>query len=534
MLTMNILTRDQSSAAWTDALSSSELTDKPRVVKIGNRQIALFRSGGQIYACNNRCPHEGYPLSEGTLSGGCVLTCNWHNWKFDLDSGDTLVGGDRLRRYPAREEGGRILIDVSDPPAEEIIDAAIADLLDCFDDHEYDRMAREIARILKVGGDPIVAVRAALNDTYEKFEYGMSHAIAVAADWLGLYRGFDGDPAKQLTCITEIVAYLAWDTQRQQRFPYPEAQTAYDADAFVAAVEREDEDAAIAMIRGGLAEGFGFDDFYEGLARAALAHYQDFGHSLIYVLKAREFVAEAGPETLEPVLLLLARSLVYATREDLIPEFKAYGPALDAWLGKPGVPDTGILKAGGVALVLNEIATYGDDPAAVYDSLFQAAVWQMLHMDLNYSMATEGPVQDNVGWLDFTHALTFANAVRRVCADFPALWPQGLLQIGCFLGRNGKYTDGTQDVEEWFVDDPLGFVSSARDRVVDHGQFEYIVAAHMLKLSHALAEEMNASPDAAWHAPGAAALNRFLNSPLKRKHPLRTARQAFDIVKREG
>jgi len=28
-----------------------------------------------------------------------VLTCNWHNWKFDLASGETLVGRDPVRAY---------------------------------------------------------------------------------------------------------------------------------------------------------------------------------------------------------------------------------------------------------------------------------------------------------------------------------------------------------------------------------------------------------------------------------------------------
>ena len=302
----------------------------------------------------------------------------------------------------------------------------------------------------------------------------------------------------------------------------------------MAAIEHEDEEAAIAFVRGALRDGLGFDDLYEGLARAALAHYQDFGHSLIYVLKAREFVAAAGPETLEPVLLLLVRSLVYATREDLIPEFKAYAPALAGWSNDGSVPDTKILQAGGVAPAVNEIAKSGPDPLTVYNALFDAASWQMLHMDIGYSLATRGPVQDNVGWLSFTHTLTFANAVRRVCTDFPTLWPAGLLQIGCFLGRNGKYVDATQDGQQWHVDDPLAFVKEKRDGVIDHGQFEYIVAAHMLKLSHALAEEIEAQPNASWTSIAAAALNRFLNSPLKRKHPLRTARQALEMVKREG
>ena len=54
---------------------------------------------------------EGYPLSEGVLTNGCVLTCNWHNWKFDLASGVTLVGGDQVTRFPIRLEGGRVLLE---------------------------------------------------------------------------------------------------------------------------------------------------------------------------------------------------------------------------------------------------------------------------------------------------------------------------------------------------------------------------------------------------------------------------------------
>jgi nitrite reductase/ring-hydroxylating ferredoxin subunit len=45
-------------------------------------------------------------LSEGVLTDGCILTCNWHDWKFDLGSGETLVGGDRLTRFPTRLQDG--------------------------------------------------------------------------------------------------------------------------------------------------------------------------------------------------------------------------------------------------------------------------------------------------------------------------------------------------------------------------------------------------------------------------------------------
>ena len=519
---------------WRDLIAVADLSDGPRVVKVDGKQIAVFLSANNAYACNNRCPHEGYPLSEGSLSAGCVLTCNWHNWKFDLETGDTLVGGDKLRLYPTRIKDGRVLIDVSDPPPETIIAAALDDLVDAFDDHDYDRMARDVARLKKAGGDPLDALRTTIHATFDKFEYGTGHAVAAAADWLALRERFAGDPTGQLACSIEPIAHFAWDTLRQRRFPFPSETRAFDEKSLIAAIEAEDEQAAVAYVRGALTAPGGLDALWRALSFSALAHYQDFGHALIYVEKSRELIERLGPSILDPVLLMLTRSLVFATREDLIPEFKAYRPMLDGWRGGHAAPDVQTLRHGGVAAVLGAVEASGASPLATYDALMDAASWQMLHMQLSYSLSTTGPVQNNVGWLDFTHALTFGNAVRRTCAAYPELWPAGLLQIGCFLGRNAGFIDETQDMTQWYVHDPADFVRSAVVNTVDHGQSEYIVAAHILKTATAIRGEIDARPDAPWAGTAAAALNRFLNSPLKRKHALRTANQALDIVAREG
>src|SRR5215831_1199805 len=92
--------------------------DGYRLVRQQGRQVLLVAVGGKIFAIANRCPHEGYPLSEGTLGPGCVLTCNWHNWKFDLSSGQALIGRDPVRTYPVETRGDEIFIDLSDPPAD--------------------------------------------------------------------------------------------------------------------------------------------------------------------------------------------------------------------------------------------------------------------------------------------------------------------------------------------------------------------------------------------------------------------------------
>ncbi|MFT5220554.1 MAG: nitrite reductase/ring-hydroxylating ferredoxin subunit [Planctomycetota bacterium] len=130
--------------------------------RIAGRQIAFFNTENGIRACDNRCPHEGYSLSERSISDNCTLTCNWHNWKFNLESGENLYGGDRLRTYPVEVRGNEIWVDVTELPFAERYSAIFASLKDAFDDYSYDRIAREIARLCKLGADPFDALRIAV------------------------------------------------------------------------------------------------------------------------------------------------------------------------------------------------------------------------------------------------------------------------------------------------------------------------------------------------------------------------------------
>lgn len=66
---------------------------RPKVVKVGELEVALFRSGERLYAIGNRCPHRGAPLSRGRLEcaeGPPAVRCPLHGWLFDLGSGRCL------------------------------------------------------------------------------------------------------------------------------------------------------------------------------------------------------------------------------------------------------------------------------------------------------------------------------------------------------------------------------------------------------------------------------------------------------------
>jgi nitrite reductase/ring-hydroxylating ferredoxin subunit len=522
-------------ATWIDAGPRAALEQKGRrVLKAGGKQILLIADGGRIFACNNRCPHEGYPLSEGTLGPACTLTCNWHNWKFDLANGETLVGGDRLRQYPIEMRDGRIWIDVSDPPGELRRARALANLAEASDDDDYERMAREVARFLRAGGDPLEPLRRMIDRSAARFEYGMTHAYAAAPDWLALYEAAATE-AQWLTALVEPIAHISRDTLREADYPYTADAAAWDVEAFVACIEAEDEAGAVARLNGALAGGGApLADVRRALARAALAHYQDFGHSAIYVRKAFELIDRLGGSVAPPVLRALTRSLVYATREDKIPEFRHYAKVLAAW---PAVPGPAAKPEDFLGLSVNaaleRVLTLPGNNEAKYRLLLEACALAMLRFDTTVDVHTTKPVSHNVGWLDFTHTLTFGNAARHLCREQPALWPQALLQLACFLGRNAPFLQEEAD-EAWHVGDPQQFFARERTALYDHGIREPIFACHRVKVLAAVAEEVTWAGDSSLSHTVLAATNRYLNTPIKGHHALRAAHQALSFIEAEG
>jgi nitrite reductase/ring-hydroxylating ferredoxin subunit len=505
-----------------------------KVVRRAGKQVLLIAADGKLFAIANRCPHEGYPLSEGTLSegrAGCVLTCNWHNWKFDLASGTALVGRDPVRIYALEVRDGEIFVDLADPSAQAQRERALKGLSMAIADNDRARMAREVARLEHAGFDAREAVAHAFAGRNDFFETGMTHAHAAAADWLALAERAPSDAAR-LTAMLEPIGHVAWDTRGADRFAYTAETRPWSAEAFLAAIEAENEAGAVALLRGALAGGVAHEAILKALGRAALSHYADFGHSAIYTFKSGQLIARLGAE--EAVLLSLTRSLIAATREERLPEFRAYEKALAAWDGAgdaPAKPEDFIGLSIDAALK-RTLASSGRPAHEVYDALLGAAAWNLLHFDTAFDAATQNAIADNVSWLDFTHALTFANAVRHICAAQPDLWPRGLLQMALFVGRNKAYVRAQQDVDAWRAGGD--FVAREMQGLFDHGIIEPIIACHRLKMLFALEDETAAAPGAPWLPAMRAAMNRWLHTPQKRHHGLRLAAQAQDFVAREG
>jgi nitrite reductase/ring-hydroxylating ferredoxin subunit len=80
---------------------------------IENHTIAIFIYDSKIYAIDNRCPHMGFPLNQGTVKDG-ILTCHWHHARFDLMNGGTFDqwAGD-VTSFPVEiRNGNEIWIDI--------------------------------------------------------------------------------------------------------------------------------------------------------------------------------------------------------------------------------------------------------------------------------------------------------------------------------------------------------------------------------------------------------------------------------------
>jgi phenylpropionate dioxygenase-like ring-hydroxylating dioxygenase large terminal subunit len=73
---------------WYPVCYSSQLTGKPKQITLLGEKIVLVRDRGTAYALKDRCPHRGVPLSEGNQQFPGTISCAYHGWTFDLETGE--------------------------------------------------------------------------------------------------------------------------------------------------------------------------------------------------------------------------------------------------------------------------------------------------------------------------------------------------------------------------------------------------------------------------------------------------------------
>ena len=94
-----------------------------KTVTAGTTSLALTNVDGEFTAMDNRCPHQGGPLGEGSIEvgtdGQCWLRCPWHGWDFDPKTGRSPGGhedsGQQLYPVEARDDGIYVGIEAEAP-----------------------------------------------------------------------------------------------------------------------------------------------------------------------------------------------------------------------------------------------------------------------------------------------------------------------------------------------------------------------------------------------------------------------------------
>jgi nitrite reductase/ring-hydroxylating ferredoxin subunit/uncharacterized membrane protein len=99
-------------ADWTAVLPVESLQNgKPQRVEVDGVGLVLCRTGnnGEISAFGEFCPHLAAPMSDGWIDRG-RLVCPWHGSRFDVCSGEVLLGPSAapLPRYQTRISDGMI------------------------------------------------------------------------------------------------------------------------------------------------------------------------------------------------------------------------------------------------------------------------------------------------------------------------------------------------------------------------------------------------------------------------------------------
>lgn len=107
-------TDEHAEAATWHPVPDNELPDEGRVrsTVLDGRSVALTRCGGRVGALENRCPHQGGPVGEGSIENG-MLRCPWHGYDYDPLTGQPPPGfSDAVTAYAVDERADGVFVEL--------------------------------------------------------------------------------------------------------------------------------------------------------------------------------------------------------------------------------------------------------------------------------------------------------------------------------------------------------------------------------------------------------------------------------------
>jgi nitrite reductase/ring-hydroxylating ferredoxin subunit len=288
----------------------------------GGLGLAVFAHEGRFFACDNRCPHMGFPLSRGTVHDG-LLTCHWHHARFDLEGGGTLDPfADNVRTFPVVVENGQVYVLTEDRPEQGSRTPYWFGRLEEGLEHSLEYvLAKSTIALLSNGVDAREVVRTIgrYGLRYRARGWGMGMTILTAIGWL----------IPELNAEDRALAlfhggfHVADDTRGSSpRFdlePLPSTDVALDRLEvwFRRAVEVRDQDGAERVLQTAIANDASASVLANMLFAAATDHiYVDAGHVLDFINKACEYLDLVGWAEARHTLPSLVAGLCRAQRSE--------------------------------------------------------------------------------------------------------------------------------------------------------------------------------------------------------------------------
>jgi nitrite reductase/ring-hydroxylating ferredoxin subunit len=428
---MGDATDDPSGTGFVEAVDLSTLEAEGRkLVTRAGHAIALFHHEGEVRAVDNRCPHMGFPLTEGTVEEG-VLTCHWHHARFELSCGDTFdPWADDVPTYPVEVRDGTVYVRPepvrTDPPAV----------------HWAERLEDGLERNFR-----LVLAKAAIGLD----DAGVPPKEQVERSVLFGTRYREGGWSSGLTILTLLVNVLPdlRETDRRRALYHGHVHVAadcadqpprfdqepFDARAvpfdrlkswFRESIEVRDVDGAERCLRTAVAAGYDDDDLAELLVAAATDHrYLNTGHTLDYVNKACEALDTIGWEHADDVLPSLVTGLATADRAEETAAWRQpvdlAGTLDDSFDRLDELTDEGGERAWTEPEDFTD-RLLGDDPEAIVAALEEAVRNGATVTELSASVALAAgtrvarfsTVNEFADWNTVHHTFTYANAVHRL------------------------------------------------------------------------------------------------------------------------
>jgi nitrite reductase/ring-hydroxylating ferredoxin subunit len=409
--------------------------DGQLVTKVGSLPVVVFWDGGRPFAIEDRCPHMGFPLHQGTVECGLV-TCHWHHARFDLESGCTLdPWADDARGFDVTIDGDAVVVAAR---AEHDATAHLRRRLrDGLEDGLTLVVAKSVLGLLANDVAPTEIVREGIDFGIRYRDTGWGAGLTVLVAMANLLPHLD--ESDRALALVHALAFVSRDTRNHSpRFPVGPLDTdavPIDrlAEWYRRFIDTRTSDAAERVLETAL-RGNDTLRAVEAMMFAAVTDHVfiDGGHTIDFTNKAFEALDILGDAAAPDVLPTLVRGTAGAQRSEEFSEWRhphnlaALVDATAAALTAAG--DGGPANGGEFA----DVSGLGwrlldEDPSAVLDALVHAAKDGATAEQIGRAVAYAGALritrfhtQNDFGdWDTVHHAFTAANALHRALERNP-------------------------------------------------------------------------------------------------------------------